>query len=157
MLDIFCPGNKASCFAMEYRPVVTCPVTLPMTTTSTCSPKDHKILAPRVVRLKRSTSFARAPPMRNPGRQGANTKMMRLRAPGYKIAPITNAHTPSPARAQKSTTGNVARPPTISACEIRSKASRCRNRLSETTLHAVNGKTRANIGSTSASCGTENQ
>src|SRR6516164_7296190 len=95
--------------------------------------------------------------MRSPGRHGANAKVARLRTAGPTTEPLTSAHTPHPASAQISVTGSATAAPSISAWDMRSKASRLRKRLSDTTLHAPNGSSKANTGSTSATRGTANQ
>ena len=112
---------------------------------------------PSVVRLKWSISLARRPPVRSPGTHGAKAKIATLLTSEPTRNPMTNVHTPNPAIAQQSITGNVTTLLMISACDTRFRASRLRSRLSDTMLQAATGNAKAKTGSTSARRGTANQ
>ena len=135
----------------------TWPVTLPMTSVLAHSRNAHITFTPSVARLKWTTSFTRAPPMRNPGHHGAKAKVATLRTAGLASEPITRAQTPNPARAQPNVSGRVTAVLMTSACDTRSSANRWRRRLSETTRHAARGRTRDSTGRISARLGAANQ
>src|ERR1700757_1907376 len=95
--------------------------------------------------------------MRNPGYHGAKAKVAMLRTAGVTSEPITKVQTPNPARAHPIVSGIDTTLLMTSACDTRSSASRWRSRLSETTRHAVSGRTRDKTGRISASRGAANQ